>query len=101
MAPLLSRSSRSVAGITKEKSPTWVKVPQPSRNVLRDRMVQRYWLGISREVRLLVETLRSWQKDQYADIYGENEVLRTEGIHGFRAFVERAVGKTRSEREYV
>jgi hypothetical protein len=88
-----------MGGIGKKKQETWVKVPQPSKYVLRDRMVQMYWYGVSREVRSLIETLRSWQKEQYADVYDENEVLKTEEIHGFRAFLERAVGKTRSEKE--
>jgi len=50
---------------------------------------------------LLIKTMRIWQKEKYADVHGENEVFRTEDINGFRAFVERAVGKPKSEREYA
>lgn len=98
MVPPSSRPSRGILG---EKSAKWVPVPHSSRSVLRDRIVQLYWHSVAQEVRLLIKTMRIWQKEKYADVNGENEVLQTEDINGFRAFVERAVGKPRSEREYA
>lgn len=97
----MARLSRSVADTGKKKS-EWVEVEEePSKYVLRDRMVELYWHGVSREVQGLIETLRLWQKGRYADVQSENEVLDTEDINGFKAFVENAVGKIKSEGEYV
>lgn len=95
------RHSRSVADIEHERSVEWVEVPQPSENVLRNRMVQMYWVGVSREVVFLIRALRSWQEEQYAEVRGEDEVLQTEDMRGFKAFVERAVGRARGTREYA
>ena len=98
---LRRRHSRSVADIEREKSVKWVEVPQPSEDVLRNRMVQMYWVGVSREVILLIRALRSWQQEQYAEVRDEDEVLQTEDMHGLKAFVERAVGRARGTREYA
>lgn len=101
MAPGSGRSSCFVRGILRETSEKWVEVPHPSRNVLRDRIVQVFWHGTAQEVRLLVKTMCIWQKEKYADVRGGDEVLQTEEINGFRAFLERAVGKPASERVYA
>ena len=101
MDPRLSRPSDAAGGILKEKSSEWVKIQHPSKIVLRDRMVEVYWLSVEQEIPLLVKTLGVWQNENFADVHGDNEVLKMEDINGFRAFVERAVGKPRSQKEYV
>lgn len=90
------RFSRFGSKRCKKKS-GWFEVPNPSKDVLRDRMVQLYWHAVSQEVCLLVDTLRSWQKNQYVNVLSENEVIKTEDIFGFKPFLERAVGKVKSE----
>jgi hypothetical protein len=64
-------------------------------------MVQMYWVGVTRDVRLLLETMISWQKQGHADVNGDNEVLKPAEMRGFRSFVERAVGKRGSATQYV
>ena len=88
--------SRRVARVVDERSPEWVEVPNPSKDVLRDRMLDLYWVGVAREIVLLICTLRSWQMQEHANVYGEDEVLRPEDMHGFGAFVQRAVGRANS-----
>lgn len=94
-------TQRSVPDIISERSPTWREVPERSKDVLRNRMVQMYWLGVSREVALLIRTLSSWQEKRYANIDDEDEILRSEDMKGFNAFVERAVGRGRCKRVYI
>ena len=84
-----------------EKPKQWKEVRQPSKNVLRDRMMRMYWLGVSREIVLLIRTLRDWQQERYVRVHADDEVLQAQNMEGFTAFLERAVGKGRAEREYV
>jgi hypothetical protein len=95
--------SRSIAApdIRKEKSKPWKEIPQPSKNVLRDRMTQMYWLGVLREMILLIRTLRAWQKERYVGVHGDDEVLQAKNMDCFKTFLEWAVGKGRAEQEYV
>ncbi|KAI9775385.1 MAG: hypothetical protein M1839_001240 [Geoglossum umbratile] len=94
----MPRFSLSVPDIEHEKSRKWREVPRPSEDTLRNRMVQMYWIGVYRDVRLLIRTLRSWQHSQYEQVDDEDEVLRPEDVKGFNTFVERAVGKGRANR---
>jgi hypothetical protein len=93
--------SAAVPGIRKEKPKPWKEVLQPSKNILRDRMMQMYWLGVSREIVLLIRTLRAWQQERYDGVHGNDEMLQAKNMEGFKAFLERAVGKGRAEHEYV
>jgi hypothetical protein len=97
---MASRSSAAPDN-RKEKPKPWKEVPQPSKNVLRDRMTDMYWLGVSREIVLLIRTLRTWQEEGYARVHGDDEVLQAKNMEGFKAFLERVVGNGRAEREYV
>lgn len=93
--------SRSAPDIVKEKSSIWREVPRPSKDVLRDRMVQMYWFAASREMMLLIRTLASWQHRQQANVDDMDETLLPEDMKGFNAFVERAVGRGKCKRVYV
>jgi hypothetical protein len=97
----MDSSSAAAPGIRKKKPKPWNEVRQPSKNVLRNCMMQMYWLGVRREIVLLIRTLRAWQQERYDGVQGDDEVLQVRNMEGFKAFLERAVGKGRSEHEYV
>jgi hypothetical protein len=79
----------------------WHHVPNSSKDVLRDYMLQMYWEGVTQEVIYLIRTLRSWRSERFEEIRGEDEELVGEDLQGFQVFVERAVGEERRDREYV
>jgi hypothetical protein len=97
----MDSSSAAAPGFRKKKPKPWNEVRQPSKNVLRNCMMQMYWLGVTREIVLLIRTLRAWQKERYDRVQGDDEVLQVRNMESFKAFLERAVGKGRAEHEYV
>ncbi|KAN0074071.1 hypothetical protein V8E54_008008 [Elaphomyces granulatus] len=87
-----------IPDIDQETSEKWRRVPESTETVLCNNMVKLFWLGVSREIGFLIDTLRSWR--EHDDVQGLGEVLQTDDMYGFRPFIDRAVGRSRGATEY-